>query len=344
MKRIIAAIVIFIGFVTAWQMLSVVKIKVVGQPSSTGLIARQLEQPFFATLQKNTGIPIEVDFKTLDKLGFEDTYELYMMKDGVFDLVSLRLIQNTQHEITLKGLDLVGLNLDFAKARTLAYAYLPVVDKHLQEKFHVKLLGFWSFGPQVLFCSKEISRLSDFKKIKIRVASAEMAQFVASLGAIPAVISFDETKNALQNHIVDCAISSATSASAAGWLEFTKYYLPVAFNNGINAYAIWLSKWNLLSDKQQEILQAAFDKHIDNIWQYSQKLRKDTEDCIMAKDACKGKKYEIIKVELPGDDQAYINNKFKNTSFKKWAESCNQEYPNCEKEWLSLAGPVAGIK
>ena len=344
MKRFIAVIFILIGFISAWQMLSVIQIKVVGQPSSTGLIATQIEQPFFASLQSNTSLPIEVAFKSLDKIGFKDTFQLPMMKDGVFDLASLRLIQNTQNEITLNGLDLTGLNLNTEKARTLADAYLPVVDKRLQEKYHVKLLGLWSFGPQELFCSKPISKLADFKGIKIRVANESLAQFRAYFGAIPTVIPFDETRVALESKIVDCAISSVSSASSAGWFDFTKYYLPVHFGTGINAYAITLSKWNLLSDKQQDTLQSAFNKHIDNIWKFSQKNLVDTQNCMLSKDVCKEKKYKIITVDLTAEDQAHMNKQFKNLSFRKWATACNQEYPQCENEWLRLVGSIAGLE
>jgi hypothetical protein len=43
---------------------------IVGQPSSTGLIATQIEQPFFASFQSNTSLPIEVAFKSLDKIAY----------------------------------------------------------------------------------------------------------------------------------------------------------------------------------------------------------------------------------------------------------------------------------
>ena len=166
MKRIIAAVIILLGFGIAWQMLAVTKLKVVGQPSSTGILATQVEQPFFATLQKETGLPIEVNFKTLDTLGIKDTYQLPMMKEGIFDLVSLRLIQNSKNEVSLNGLDITRLNLDFKKGRMLADAYMPVVDKHLQDKYQVKVLGLWTFGPQEIFCKKPIQRISDLRGIK----------------------------------------------------------------------------------------------------------------------------------------------------------------------------------
>ena len=344
MKRIIVAVVIFICFALAWHMLDLIKLKVVGQPNSTGLISTQLEQPFFAKLQIHTDLPIEVDFKTIDTLGFKDSYQLPLMKQKVFDLASLRLIQNIQHEITLNGLDLIGLQLNFEKARALAYAYLPVVNKHLQDKYDVKLLGLWTFGPQELFCRKPFTKLSDLKGIRIRVVNQTMADFIASLGAMPVIISFEETRSALHDQMVDCAITSATSAYSAGWLDNFNYYLPITFNTGINAYAITLSKWNQLNGKQQVTLQKAFDHHIDTIWAYSQQLLEETRNCILSNQACHEKKYNIIGIQLPPEDQALINKQFFNISYKKWVDTCNQEYPQCGQEWLKLAGPIAGFQ
>ncbi|MBU3568331.1 TRAP transporter substrate-binding protein DctP [Polynucleobacter alcilacus] len=345
MKRIIVAILILICFGIAWQMLSIIKIKVVGQPNSTGILATQVEQPFFASLQKETGLPIEIEFKSLDTLGVKDTHQLPMMRDGVFDLASLRLIQNSQNEVTLNGLDLTGLNLSIKKGHALADAYLPIVDKHLQEKYQVKVLGLWSFGPQELFCKNPITRMSDLKGLKVRVAGELLGDYIASFGAIAAIIPFDETRAALQNGLVDCAISSAASASSAGWLEYVKYYIPISFNTGINAYVITLLKWNLLSETQQQTLQTAFDKHISNMWAISEDIYSNSQDCLTGKDACKNsQKYKLIRVDIPSEDLTYLKLQAKAISYKKWSEACNKEYPGCGEEWLRIAGPVADIQ
>jgi len=344
MKRIILAIFILIGSVFAWRMLSTIDLKVIGQPSSTGLQITEVEQPFFASLQSNTGLPIKLDFKPLDQIGIKDSYQLPMMKNELFDLISLRLIQNTQHEITLNGLDVTGLNLNFEKARELSKAYFPIVHKRLLEKYQVKLLGLWTFGPQELFCSKPIHKLSDLKGMKIRVQNEPMTQFFQSIGAIPVIISFDETRLALQNNLVDCACSSATSANSAGWLEYVHFYAPIAFSSGLNAYAITLSKWNALDQKQQNILQNAFDNHIDNMWKYSEHLYLEQTNCMLNKDSCKGKKYQITKFEPSKEDLALIKQQTKIVSLKNWFELCNKEYPQCQNEWLNLIGPITGIE
>ena len=144
MKRLIILGIILGGFIYAWSAVNVINLKVVGQPSMTGPIQKNLEQPFFQSLQEKTGLPIKVDYRTVDKLGFKDNYQLAMLKSGMFDMVSLRFLQNGQEEPSIVGVDLPGLNPDFQTARKVSEAYGPIIDENLQQRFGVKLLGLWT--------------------------------------------------------------------------------------------------------------------------------------------------------------------------------------------------------
>ena len=121
--------------------------KAIGQPLATGLIQKNKEQPFFENFAARTGLPIDVDYKPIDTLGIKDTEQLRVMKTGLFDLVSLRVSQNSRDEPTLLGLDLVGASPDYATGRKVSKAYFQTVDERLQKQFNVKLLGVWPFGP-----------------------------------------------------------------------------------------------------------------------------------------------------------------------------------------------------
>ena len=144
MKRLIILGIILGGFIYAWSAVNVINLKVVGQPSMTGPIQKNLEQPFFQSLKEKTGLPIKVDYRTVDKLGFKDNYQLAMLKSGMFDMVSLRFLQNGQEEPSIVGVDLPGLNPDFQTARKVSEAYGPIIDENLQQRFGVKLLGLWT--------------------------------------------------------------------------------------------------------------------------------------------------------------------------------------------------------
>ena len=93
------------------------KFKVIGQPLATGNIQKNKEAPFFEKFAERTGLPIDADYKPIDTLGIKDTEQLRVMKAGLFDIVSLRVSQNSRDEPTLLGLDLVGAAPDYATGR-----------------------------------------------------------------------------------------------------------------------------------------------------------------------------------------------------------------------------------
>ena len=76
--------------------------KVIGQPAATGKVQANKEKPFFDEFAKRTGLPIDADYKSNDQLGLKDTEQLRIMKAGLFDIVSLRVSQNSRDEPTLQ--------------------------------------------------------------------------------------------------------------------------------------------------------------------------------------------------------------------------------------------------
>ena len=50
-----------------------VTLRVLGQPSGSGLIAQQKEQPFFEALAEKTGLDIKVEYLPVDVAGIPDT-------------------------------------------------------------------------------------------------------------------------------------------------------------------------------------------------------------------------------------------------------------------------------
>ncbi|HZR03029.1 MAG TPA: ABC transporter substrate-binding protein, partial [Burkholderiales bacterium] len=190
MKTSLPALVAAVALLAAPAMAQdKITFKVIGQPLATGLIQKNKEQPFFETLAQKTGLPIVVDYKPIDTLGVKDTEELRMMKSGLFEIVSLRVSQNSRDEPMLLGLDLVGQNPDYATGRQSVKAWFAPLDERLQKQFGVKLLGLWPFGPQVLFCKKPIAKLADVKGLKVRVYDQSLAKFISSLGGTPVALS-----------------------------------------------------------------------------------------------------------------------------------------------------------
>lgn len=319
--------------------------KVIGQPAATGMIQKNKEKPFFDEFAKRTGLAIDADYKAIDSLGIKDTEQLRVMKAGLFDIVSLRVSQNSRDEPTLLGMDLVGASPDYATARKVYEAYFDTLDARLQKQFQVKLLGVWPFGPQILFCKKPLTRLSDLKGMKVRVYDQNLAKFIESVGGTPVPLSFTEVHQSLSLGVVDCAITGPSSANSSNWPEVTTHQYPLGFQMALNGYAITLNAWKKLNPEQQGKMQAAFKTLTDDIWVYSQQLTQDALNCNAGLDPCTtGKKFKLVNVPVAAADTETLHKAVTTISVPTWAEICDKSNPGCSEAWKKTVGKAIGIQ
>lgn len=342
--QVLARLVLIAGLITAfavaWRQFAAIPLLVIGQPRTVGLLQRDQEEPFFRNLAATTGLPLKITYVTTDTFGLKDTHQLDALRDGRIDIVSLRFMQNIAKEASLEGIDLPGRIPDFNKARQVVRAYSPTVDRHLQQAFGAKLLGIWSFGPQVMVCRESIRRLTDIQGRKVRVASPGLAQLINAVGGIPAILSFEDTQAALAQGIVDCAVTSAASASYAGWTRFSQYYYPLAFQFGFNGYAMSLKRWHSLSADEQQRLSDAFQAFSEKLWTYSQTLQRESEACITGEDCRILPPQRLTLVQPSHQDVQLLQQLSRQVVLPQWSERCEQQHPGCRREWDQKVAPI----
>ena len=322
-----------------------IKLKVMGMPLATGNIQKNREQPFFTNLAEKTGLPVEVDYKTLDQTGIKEFEQLRVMRTGLFDIVGLRMGQVSRDEPSILGLDLVGLNSDYETAKKVVGAYQGAVDERLQKQFNLKLLGVWPFGPQILFCKPAIKSLSDLKGLKVRILDGVMAKFMEKLGATPVTMAFGEVSQGLSLGTIDCAVTGPSSANSAGWPETATHVYPLGLQVAVQGYAIFLPTWNKLKPDQQQKLADSVKALNEDIWKYSKELWDDAMNCKSGKDPCTtGKKFKLIQVTPTKEDIAIVQSAVREISFPAWKAACDAVAPNCSAEWIRRVGPIVGMK
>ena len=345
MKRGLWVAALALGLVSSPALAQKMEMNVLGQPLATGMIQKNMEQPFFENFSERTGLDIKANYKPIDVTGLKSEETLRVLKNGLFDIVSIRTAQAARDEPFLLGQDLVGLNPDYDMARRVYERYKVYFDERLRERFNAKLLGLWPFGPQVLFCKPEISGLKDIAGKKVRVYDQSLAQFVESLGAIPVAIGFSEAQQALARGVVECAITGASSANSAGWPEVSEYFMPIGFQVGFNGYAINLDTWNKLNEDEQMKLQSAFNGLNADIWIYSEELFEDALRCNVGKEPCTTvTKYNMKDVPVSEADLKLVANAVGETSFPAWSKVCEQSLPGCGDLWKQILGGLVGLE
>jgi TRAP-type C4-dicarboxylate transport system substrate-binding protein len=331
------------SFGLAWRQTSSVPLRVLGQPSTAGQLQRGKEQPFFQQLASSARLPLEVRYYTADSYGLVDSHQLDAIRDGRLDIISLRFMQNTQKEPGLGGLDLPAMNPDFETARRVADAYTPVLDRYLQKTYGARLLGVWSFGPQVLFCKDPIARLSDIRGRKVRVASPSLAQTIDVIGGTAVTLPFGDTKEALRLGLVNCAVTSTASADFADWGAHTNYYVPLVLQFGFNGYVISNRKWNSLTDDQQQRLSQAFSRYVDNIWNYSKQRQKEAEACLTEGPCLSRPPRGLQRVPVSSQDMGRLQQISRQVALPSWLELCEREHPGCGQDWNQSVGPLTAL-
>jgi TRAP-type transport system periplasmic protein len=319
-------------------------LKALGQPAATGMIQKNKEAIFFENFAERTGLDIDVSFQPLDQTGIKDAEELRILKSGLFDIISLRLQQVSRDAPVLFGLDLVGQNPDYESARQSVEEFGPYVDEQLQEQFGVKMLGYWPFGPQVMFCDAPIEGLSDIQGLKVRTDDQNLANFIQSLGGIPVTMGFADVHQSLARGVVDCGITGPSSANSSSWPEETTHVLPLGFKSAIQGYGMNLNVWNSFSEEEQQKIQAAFDELSDEIFAYSQELFDDAMRCNAGETPCElNKPYDLTTVEVSDADREKIREAVKQVSFPAFAELCNQNIEGCGDAWTERVGTRLGM-
>ena len=322
-----------------------VKLRIMGMPLSTGNILKHREQPYFEKLGENVGFPIDADYKPLDSTGIKEFEQLRIMRQGLFDIIALRLGQVSRDEPTILGLDLVGLSPDYEVGRKVVDAYIDQVDARLQKQFQAKLLAVWPFGPQILFCKPEIKGFASLKGLKVRILDGVMAKFIEKVGGTPVTLAFGEVSQGLSLGTIDCAVTGPSSANSAGWPETATHVYPLGLQMAVQGYAIHLNAWNRLTPDQQKKLQAGIKKLSDDIWVYSKALWDDAMNCNAGKDPCEtGKKFKLTTVPIVPGDLETVKSAVREISYPAWSEACDKVNPGCSDGWKKTVGPLVGLK
>ena len=174
------------------------------------------EKPFWTNVVPSlTNGQVTADIKGFNEMGLKGPEVLRLMSQGVIEFGTATLSYFASDNPINEAVDLAGLTLDAQSARAVVDAFEPIYAKFYGPGSGIKILGLSPYPAQVLFCNAEIKGLSDIKGKKVRTSSRTQADFVEALGGSSVTMAFGEVVPAMQNKVVDCAITGALSGYSA---------------------------------------------------------------------------------------------------------------------------------
>ena len=318
-------------------------LSVVGSWSSLPL-HNQYEAPYWnEKLPAASGGNINVSLTTHNQmnLGVADVYRL--LGDGVYDVAMTVADYAVADAPELEGLDVPLVALTADEARAMVDAARPMVEDIYRNRFNSHVLAVAPYPPQVVFCNAEINGLDDLAGKKVRASGRMTAQFLEALGAEGVNVSFGEVPGALQNGVVDCAVTGAGSGYSAGWWEVSTHLLPIPLGGWDSVVtAINLDKWNSLDAATQELIASSIKTDFeDPAWASAQDALVNDIACLTGNGECPaGDARNMTLVEVSDADFEKARGVLVDKVLPDWAERAGADWA---ARWNDTVGATVGV-
>jgi TRAP-type transport system periplasmic protein len=180
------------------------------------------------------------------------------------------LLANFENESPLFGADGVPfLATSYKNARSLYAAQRPVLQKYL-DKQGLTLLYAVPWPAQGLYSTKEVSAISDMRKIKWRAYSPATAKMGELMGAQAVTVQAAELSQALATGVVEAFMTSSTTGVDSRIYEHIKNFYDVQAWLPKNGVLVNAKAFAALDKSQQEAVLKAAAAAEERGWKLSQ--------------------------------------------------------------------------
>ena len=302
----------------------------------------EFEKPFWTSkVPALSNGQITAEIRGFNEMGLKGPELLRLMSQGVVEFGTATLSYFASDDPINEAVDLAGLTTDAKTQREVVNAFAPIYARHYGGAGGVKLLGLSPYPAQVLFCNAEIKSLGDLKGKKVRTSSRTQAELIEALGGTSVTLAFAEVVPAMQNKVVDCAITGSMSGFSAKWYEVSTHLLALPINWNPQIHAVNQKAWDRLDPKVQAFLQTNISKMIDDMWAGAAAQTQMGYDCNAGTAACTAPVRGKMTLVQPSEaDRAQLKRLMNEVVLPKWAARCSAQ---CVSDFNATVGKTLNL-
>lgn len=305
--------------------------------------SKELEQPFWTkVLPEASGGAITAQIKPWNEMGLKGPEVMKLLSQGLFDVGTTQLGFMAGDAPINDATDLSGVSTTLETFRDVTQKFRPHLESYYEKNLNLKILGLWSFQAQVLYCRDEIKGLSSLKGRKVRVSGASQADFVEYFGGSGISLAFGEVQQALQNGVIDCAITGTLGGYKAKWFEGAKYLYPLPINWGSSVSAMNMATWKKLDPAVQKLLIGEIAKLEVRIYEQNKRENDIGIACNTGVGNCtEGAAAKMTLVPVTNADLDLRRKALDEAVLPRWGKRCGAE---CVQIWNASVGPVVNLR
>lgn len=282
MKKLATSIALLLAGLAApalAQTLPETEITVVGNLGTTTQ-SKVLETPFWTTkVTELSGGAIKARFRPMNELGLKGPEMFGMVTDGVMNIATGQLGHHSGHDPINDGSDLAGMSSNYDQFEAASTAFFPILAEYYRSKLGLHLLALQSYQSQVIYCRVPVEKLSDIKGKRVRTSGASQSDFIAYLGGSPVNMPFGEVQQALEQGVIDCAITSTVGGYTSRWYEGSKFVYDMPVNFGAGATVANAKWWDALDPAVQAFLTKEVGALSAQMWAQNRKEDREGIAC-----------------------------------------------------------------
>jgi hypothetical protein len=166
---------------------------------------------------------------------------------------------------------------------------------------------------------------------------------MAALGAIPVLVPFADTVNAIRTGVVDCAITGTLSGNEVGLSNVTSYIYPMAISWGLSFFGANNAAWEALPPDLQALLRAAISDLEAQVWDASDRETADGVACDIGAPKCSSghSPSHMTLVPVTPEDETKRKRLLVDSVLPSWIHRCG---PECASAWNQELAPALGIR
>lgn len=340
---VLAAGVAALGFAgaVAAQDLPKQQFKVVG---SFGNLTnwQKVEKPFWTEeVGKASKGAITATAQSTTELNLKGTEVMRLLKLGLFDFAHPLPIYVAE-DAWLEAVDIAGVAKDMATARKITEVWGPKLDAIMKSKYEARILNWYTFPTQMIWCNAPIKSLADLKGKKVRVQGVSQGDIITGLGGTPVTIPFGEVVPALQRGTVDCGVTGTMPAYKAGWHEVVTHVVEMPVGFTIIYTAVSEKAWSRMNDATRAFFTEEMKKFGDRGWKTIGDEVEMGLICVSGQGGTcsEGKPGKVVRVQPSAEDIKMREAALTGTVLKRWANRCGAA---CVKEWNESVGKLVGL-
>ena len=265
-RTAITALGVLMAGPLAAQDLSPTTVNVIGNLGITTQ-SSQLEAPFWTSgvSEASDGV-VTANFRAWNEMGLKGPEVFGLLSDGVMNIATAQLGHHSGADPMNDGTDLAGLSTSFEGFREVSDAFFPELAAHYRDALGLELLTLQSYQSQILYCRDPITGLADLEGRRVRTSGASQGQFVEHFGGFGVDVAFGEVQQALEQGVVDCAITGTLGGYTAKWYEAANYLYTLPVNFGAGATVANGAWWDGLDPAVQTFLRDQVERLSDRMW------------------------------------------------------------------------------